>query len=235
MGDASVVDTGSPSRGREIRVLLADDHAVLRAGLRALLEKEPGLVVVGEAGSGSEAVAMAKTTRPHVVLMDLAMPGKGGIEATRRIVALGLGVKVLVLTALPLELQLSDALEAGASGFMGKIAPVGELTRAIRVVAADRLFLDEDAARLIVLHRYRKAGQVDDEKVTAERLSAREREVLALLALGHSSREIGLKLCVSPRTVDEYRARLKDRLGLERRPELVRFALRTGLLAEPTA
>ena len=226
-------DTGGLGTRREIRVLIADDHAVLRAGLRALLEKEPGLVVVGEAGTGTEAVAMAKTTRPHVVLMDLAMPGKGGIEATRRIVALGFGTKVLVLTALPQELQLSDALEAGASGFMRKIAPVEELTRAIRVVADDRLFLDEDAARLMVLHRYSKAGQADDEKVTAERLSAREREVLALLALGHSSREIGQKLNVSPRTVDEYRARLKDRLGLERRPELVRFALRTGILAEP--
>src|SRR3989441_10453004 len=177
-------DTGSPSRGREIRVLLADDHAVLRAGLRALLEKEPGLVVVGEAGSGSEAVALAKTTRPHVVLMDLAMPGKGGIEATRRIVALGLGVKILVLTALPQELQLCDALEAGASGFMQKIAPVEELTRAIRAVADDRLFLDEDAARLIVLQRYRKAGQVDDEKVTAGRFGRPQRSTWR-------SREIG--------------------------------------------
>ncbi len=226
---------GAVGGRREVRVLLADDHAVLRAGLRALLEKEPGLVVVGEAGSGSEAVAMAKTTRPHVVLMDLAMPGKGGIEATRRIVALGLGAKVLVLTALPQELQLSEALEAGASGFMRKIAPVEELTRAIRTVADDRLFLDEDAARLMVLQRYRKAGQIDDEKVTAGRLSARERQVLAWLALGYSSREIGQKLSVSPRTVDEYRARLKDRLGLARRPELVRFALRTGILAEPSA
>jgi len=225
-------DTGVAGGREEIRVLLADDHAVLRAGLRALLEKEPGLVVVGEAASGSEAVALAKTTRPHVVLMDLAMPGNGGIEATRRIVALGLGAKVLVLTALPQELQLCDALEAGASGFMQKVAPVEELSRAIRAVAADRLFLDEDAARLIVLQRYSKAGQVDDEKVTADRLSTRERQGLALLALGHSSKEIGLKLSVSPRTVDEYRARLKDRLGLARRPELVRFALRTGIIAQ---
>src|SRR6184192_3754806 len=98
--------------------------------------------------------------------MDLAMPGKGGIEATRRIVALGIGAKILVLTALPQEAQLSDALEAGASGFMQKVAPVEELSRAIRAVADDRLFLDQDAARLMVLHRYRRAGQVDDEKVT---------------------------------------------------------------------
>jgi two-component system response regulator NreC len=227
-----VVNTGVTRGRQEIRILVTDDHAVLRAGLRALLEKEPGFVVVGEAGTGSEAVALAKTTRPQVVLMDLAMPGKGGIEATRRIVALGLGAKVLVLTALPQELQLSEALEAGASGFMQKVAPVEELSRGIRAVADDRLFLDEDAARLMVLQRYRKAGQVDDEKVTAGRLSDREREVLALLALGHSSREIGLKLSVSPRTVNEYRARLKHRLGLARRPELVRFALRTGIIAE---
>ena len=231
-GGTAVFDTGVADGHREIRVLLADDHAVLRAGLRALLEQEPGLVVVGEAGTGSEAVSLAKTTRPHVVLMDLAMPGKGGIEATRCIVALGIGARVLVLTALPQEVQLSDALEAGASGFLRKVAPVEELTRAIRAVADDRLFLDEDAARLMVLQRYRKAGQADDERMTAERLTGRERQVLALLALGHSSKEIGLKLSVSPRTVDEYRARLKDRLGLVRRPELVRFALRSGILAE---
>ncbi len=227
-----MIDTSVATGPRKISVLLADDHAVLRAGLRALLEKEPGFVVVGEAGTGSEAVTLARTARPNVVLMDLAMPGTGGIVATRRIVALGLGVKVLVLTALAQEVQLSDALEAGASGFLRKIAPVEELTHAIRAVADDRLFLDEEAARLIVLQRYRKAGQVDDEKLSAERLSGRERQVLALLALGHSSKEIGLKLSVSPRTVDEYRARLKDRLGFERRPELVRFALRTGILSD---
>src|SRR5882762_3952308 len=108
-------DTDAAGGRKEIRVLLADDHTVLRAGLRALIEKEPGLVVVGEAGTGSEAVTLAKTTRPHVVLMDLAMPGTGGIEATRRIVALGVGARILVLTALLQEVQLSEALEAGAS------------------------------------------------------------------------------------------------------------------------
>src|SRR3989442_9747101 len=159
---ASVFDTGSASGTREIRVLLGDDHAVLRAGLGALLEREPGLVVVGEAGSGREAVALAKTTRPHVVLMDLAMPGNGGIEATRRIVALGLGAKVLVLTALPQELQLCDALEAGASGFMQKVAPVGGLSRAIRSGAAGRLCLDGCAARVVMLPRSCQAGHVGE-------------------------------------------------------------------------
>jgi two-component system response regulator NreC len=227
----SVFDVGGTTR-QEIRIVLADDHAVVRAGLRALLERQPGILVVGEAQTGGEAVALTASARPHVVLMDLAMPGEGGIDATRRITMLGLGTKVLVITALPQEQQLCDALEAGASGFLRKDASVEQLARAIRTVAGDRLFLDEDAARLVVLQRYRKTGQVEDEKAAAERLSRREREVLALLALGHSSKEIGQKLSLSPKTVDEYRARLKDRLGLTRRPELVRFALRTGLLVE---
>src|SRR6266699_3751169 len=150
---ALVFDTGSASSTREIRVLLADDHAVLRAGLRALLEREPGLVVVGEAGSGSEAVALAKTTRPHVVLMDLAMPGNGGIEATRRIVALCLGAKVLVLTALPPELQLIDARGVCAWGFRPKLAPAAEICRRTRPLKAHRPFLTEATARSPLLSR----------------------------------------------------------------------------------
>jgi two-component system, NarL family, response regulator NreC len=216
-----------------IELVLVDDHFVLRAGLRALLEKQPDFLVVGEAGTGDEALSVVRQARPRVVLMDLAMPGNGGLEATRRIVALGLGIRVLVLTALPEEQQVCDALEAGASGFVRKTAPIEELTRAIRTVASDRLFLDEDAARVVVLQRYRRAGQMEDDKMVAERLNGRERQVLALLALGHSSREIAQALSVSPKTVDAYRARLKDRLGFTGRPELVRFALRTGLLAEP--
>src|SRR5881227_4333173 len=140
---------------------MADDHAVVRAGLRALLEKQPGFVVVGEAETGGEAVALTASLRPHVVLMDLAMPGEGGIDATRRITMLGLGTKVLVITALPQEQQLCDALEAGASGFLRKDASVEELSRAIRTVASDRLFLDEDAARLVVLQRYRKSTRLN--------------------------------------------------------------------------
>src|SRR2546425_3330744 len=198
-------DTGVAGGRQEIRVLLADDHAVVRAGLRALLEKEPGLVVVGEAGSGSEAVAMAKTTRPHVVLMDLAMPGRGGIEATRRIVGLGLGVKILVLTALPQELQLCDALEAGASGFMQKIAPVEELTRAIRAVAEDRLFLDEDAARLIVLQRYRKAGQEEDERVAVVGVSGPGGPGAGVLPPGDRPPGVRVELSVLPRKADGER------------------------------
>ena len=136
----------------------------------------------------------------------------------------------LVLTAVGQERQLLDALEAGASGFVEKAGPVEDLTRAIRTVTEGRLFLGADAATLVVLQRYWKEGQTQDEKAAADRLNARERQVLALVALGYTSKEIGRKLSVSPKTVDEDRARLMDRLGLRHRPELVRFALRTGLL-----
>ncbi|HYT05973.1 MAG TPA: response regulator transcription factor [Gemmatimonadales bacterium] len=226
-----MIDFGpSPKPRSPIRVLVADDHVIFRVGLRALLARERDLFVVGEAGSGEEAVVRAKATRPDVVLMDLAMPGEGGLEATRQIAALGLGTKILVLTALAQERELLDALEAGASGFVEKTDPAEELLRAIRAVAADRLFLDADAAKLVVLQRYRRQGQVEDDKLAAGRLSGRERQVLALLALGHTSEEIGRELAVSATTVDTYRARLKERLGLRRRPDLVRFALRSGLL-----
>jgi two-component system, NarL family, response regulator NreC len=213
-----------------IRVLLVDDHTVFRAGIRALIDRESDFVVVGEAGTGDEAVVRAGATRPDVVLMDLSMPGKGGLDATRRIVRLGIGAKVVVLSALRQERQLLDALEAGASGFVEKTAPIAELTRAVRAAAGGQLFLDADAARLVVLQRYWKEAQVEDEKVAASRLTGREREVLALVALGLTSREIASRLSVTPQTVEDERARLMERLGLRRRPDLVRFALRSGVL-----
>jgi two-component system, NarL family, response regulator NreC len=213
-----------------IRVLLVDDHTVFRAGIRALLDKQSDLVVVGEAGTGDEAVVRAGATRPDVVLMDLSMPGRGGLEATRRIMSLGIGANVIVLTALRQERQLLDALEAGANGFIEKTAPVEDLTRAIRAAAKGRLFLDPDAARLVVLQRYWKEAQVADEKAEADRLTGREREVLALLALGLSVKEIASRLAVTAKTVEDERDRLTARLGLRRRPDLVRFALRAGVI-----
>ena len=145
----SVFDVGGSTR-QEIRIVIADDHAVVRAGLRALLEKQPGILVVGDAQTGGEAVALTASARPHVVLMDLAMPGEGGIDATRRITMLGLGTKVLVITALPQEQQLCDALEAGASGFLRKDASVEQLARAIRTVAAWFLYMNRCARTIAV-------------------------------------------------------------------------------------
>ncbi len=226
-----MIDFGSAAKLRNpLRVLLVDDHIVFRVAVRALLEQDRDLVVVGEAGRGEEAVASVKATRPDVVLMDLAMPGKGGIEATRRIMGLGIGARVLVLTALPQERDLLDALDAGASGFVEKTEAAEHLLHGVRVVAAGRLFLGPEAAKFVALQGHQRQGQVEDEKLAADRLSGRERQVLALLALGHSPREIGRQLEASPYVVADYRARLMDRLGLRRRSELVEFALHTGLI-----
>ncbi len=155
---------GSTTRSRgPIRILLVDDHLVFRAGVRALLGKQHDLVVVGEAGTPDEAVARATAARPDVVLMDLALPGQGGggLGATRRIVGLGFGAKVLVITALPREQELLEALESGACGFVEKMAPAEDLTLAIRTVAAGRLFLGTDAAKLVVLQRYRRDEHIE--------------------------------------------------------------------------
>ena len=141
----------TPNPRNPIRILLVDDNVVYRAGLRALLWKQGDLVVVGEAGTGEEAVACAKATRPHVVLMDLSMPGKGGVWAMRQLTALGVRASVLVLTALSQEWELLEALEAGARGFVEKGGPVEDLVQAIRTVTKGQLFLDADGAKLAVL------------------------------------------------------------------------------------
>ena len=169
-----MTDFGSAPKVRNpVRVLLVDDHVVFRVAVRALLERHRDLVVVGEAGRGEEAVARAETTRPDVVVMDLAMPGKGGIEATRGITRLGIGAKVLVLTALPQEREVLDALDAGASGFVEKAEAVERLVNGVRAVAAGRPFLGPEAAKFVVLQRYQRQGQSEDEKVAEDRLSGR--------------------------------------------------------------
>ncbi|PYO81907.1 MAG: hypothetical protein DMD65_10615 [Gemmatimonadetes bacterium] len=171
---ALMIDFGSAPRVRNpVRILLVDDQVIFRTAVRALLEPHRDLVVVGEAGRGEEAVASAEAARPDVVVMDLAMPGKGGIEATRRIMRLGIGARVLVLTALPQERELLDALDAGASGFVEKMEAAEHLVNGIRAVAAGRLFLGPDAAKFVVLQRYQRQGQAEDEKVAADRLSGR--------------------------------------------------------------
>jgi DNA-binding NarL/FixJ family response regulator len=213
----------------EVTLLLADDHAMFRAGLRALLELEDGLRVVGEAGSGEEAVEQALKLRPDVVLMDVSMPGLNGLEATRRISALDIGVAVLVLTVHAEEEYLVPVVEAGGSGYLTKASADQDLVEAIRTVARGEVFLPEKAAGLL-LRQVRKSGE--DESPGLAALSPREREVLALTAEGFSSSEIGKKLYISPKTVDTYRSRIMEKLELNHRSELVRFALRTGLLRE---
>ena len=214
-----------------IDVLLADDHTVLRAGIRALLEGDPaaGIRVVGEAGTGDEAVSLAQRLEPDVVVMDLSMPGSGGLEATRRITALGLDTRVLVLTMHAEEEYLIPVLEAGASGYLNKTTADTELVGAIATIARGEVHLPPQATRLL-LKEYRE--QADPDTGLLHKLSSREQEVLALTAEGYSSKEIGEKLFISPKTVDTYRSRIMDKLGLSHRSELVRFALKVGLLRQ---
>ena len=217
-----------------IRILLADDHAMLRAGLRALLEAEDGLEVVGEAGTGEEAVELAQELEPDVVVMDLSMPGIGGLEATRRIAGGGPAseneeatTRVLVLTMHAEEEHLLPVLEAGGSGYVNKRRADEELIEAIRAVARGDVFLYPEAAKLL-LQGFR--GKPTDEEDPLTRLSDRELEVLGFTAEGFSAAEIGRKLSISPKTVDTYRSRIMEKLGLHHRSELVRFALKQGLL-----
>lgn len=212
----------------QVRILLVDDHAVLRSGLRALLNLEPGLDVVDEVGSGEEALERVRTLKPDIVLMDLGMPGIGGLEATRQIAAMGTSTRVLVLTSHAEEEYLLPVLEAGGSGYVQKTSADEDLVNAIHTVARDEVFLYPSAAKLL-LQGYRHAEE-QGEANPLEELSPREREVLSLTAEGYSSAEVGKKLFLSPKTIDTYRARLMQKLGLSHRSELVRFALKAGLL-----
>ncbi|MGD8322129.1 MAG: response regulator transcription factor [Gemmatimonadota bacterium] len=211
------------------KILLVDDHAMFRAGIKALLEAEGRMTVVGEASSGDEAVDRVRELKPDVVVMDLSMPGSNGLEATRRIAALELDTKVLVLTVHAEEEYLVPVVEAGASGYLTKTSADNDLIEAIKVVSRGEVYLPPKATTLL-LQRY-KASEAD-EGASLHDLSTREQEVLALTAEGYSSREIGKKLFISPKTVDTYRSRIMDKLGLNHRSELVRFALRVGLLKE---
>jgi len=212
----------------KIRVLLADDHAVLRSGLDALLALEDDIQVVGQAATGEEAVDKTRLLRPDVVVMDLSMPSMDGLEATRRIVALELGARVLVLTSQTEEDFLLPVLEAGASGFVRKTSADVDLLHALRTVAGGEVFLYPTATRLL-LRKYHEA-RAPHAPGPLDKLSEREREVLTLTAEGYSSAEIGKKLFLSPKTVDTYRARMMQKLGLTHRAELVQLALETGML-----
>jgi DNA-binding NarL/FixJ family response regulator len=214
----------------DIRVLLVDDHALLRAGLRSLLTTEPGITVVGEAATGEEGVELVRKLLPDVVLMDLSMPGEGGLEATRRIAALGTQARVLVLTVHAESEYLMPVLQAGAAGYVTKHSADRELVDAIRVVARGEVFLYPSSARMLT-HSLVNVGKHPEATDPLDLLSPREREVLTLTVEGYSSTEIGERLHLSHKTVETYRQRMMDKLNLHHRSELVRFALDQGLLA----
>jgi two-component system response regulator NreC len=215
-----------------IRILLADDHRLVRSGLRRLLETQPDLEVVGEAGDGEETVTEALRLRPDVILMDVAMPKGGGLEATRRIAEAGLPARVLVLTAHAEEQYLLPVIRAGGAGYLLKSAADEELLDAIRAIHRGEAYLPGPAAAMLLRDYLRRTG--DGAHGLAD-LSPREREVVRLTAEGYDARDIGERLYLSAKTVETYRRRAMEKLGLQSRAELVRYALQHGLLGPDSA
>jgi DNA-binding NarL/FixJ family response regulator len=213
-----------------IKLLLVDDHAVVRQSLRRVLDKQPGLVVVGEAGDGREAIEQAEALRPDVVLMDAAMPGLGGIEATRRLRMKVPGARVVVLSQHTDQATVADALEAGAMGFVAKTDGLEELERAIRAVAADKHYLSPDLSGFLI--RSYLEGQPPGAGASAawRTLTEREREVVQLVAEGHNSKSMSELLGMSQRTVESHRRRIYQKLGFSDTAGLTRWALRHRLV-----
>ena len=210
----------------KIRVLLADDHALLRAGLRSLISQESDMEVVGEASDGQESVARAVELEPDVVVMDVAMPKANGLEAISAMRRGGVKSKILVLTMYSEEQYLMQVLRRGGNGYVLKRSADTELMQAIRTVHAGGIFLYPSAARLLLDDRDSDGG----ENAGLELLTEREREVLKLTVEGYTNQEIANRLIISVKTVDTYRSRIMEKLNLRHRSELVRYALRKGLL-----
>lgn len=209
-----------------VRVLVVDDHAVVRSGLRLLLDADPALEVVGEAGNGQDAVFQNRALKPDVIVMDVVMPGESGIEATRRVLHERPEAKVLVLSMQDDPSYVREAFDAGASGYVLKDAADTEVVQAVREVAGGGRYVHPElGARLI-------AAEVEQRKrVETDPLSEREREVLRLLALGHTNQEIAASLFISVRTAETHRAHVMEKLRLRTRAELVGYALEHGVLA----
>ena len=214
--------------GQKIRILIADDHAVLRAGVGMLLAAQSDLVVEGEAADGAETVAQARALRPDILLLDLSMPGPASGEVIRQVLRVSPMTRVLVLTMHDDPAYLASAMLAGASGYVVKKVADTELLQAIRAVHAGRTFVD--LTRSSDPHQRPAEGVHAAGPGAPKDLSRREVEVLRLLAQGHSNQQVADQIKVSIKTVETYRTRLSDKLGLKGRSELYRFAVESGIL-----
>ena len=214
----------------DIRILIADDHAVLRAGLRMLLDAQPDINVIGEAGSGAEVLKLAADLKPNLILLDLTMPGLGGLEVLPLLRKTVPEARILILTMHDDESYLRQALREGASGYVLKKAADNELVAAIHSVMRGELYVHPSLTRSLL------DNILPDEEAASdnpwETLSEREREVLLLVARGHTSTRIGEQMNLSPKTVETYRARGMEKLGVRSRAALVQFALTHHLLTD---
>ncbi len=210
-----------------LRILLADDHRIMREGLRSLLEKQPGMEVIAEAANGRTTVRLSRELKPDVVVMDIAMPDLNGIEATRQIIAESPGVKVAALSMLADTKFVREMLGAGASGYLLKDAAFEELGNALRTVTNDQTYLSPKIADLVVKDYLVKISTKDSSDLPV--LTNREREVIQLLAEGKTTKQISSLLYVSVKTVETHRKKIMDKLGINSMAELTKYAIREGL------
>ena len=222
---------GVSASGETIRVVLADDHTIVRSGLKALLRTAPDIIIAGEASSGEEAIAVALRTDADVVVMDLDMPGMGGAAATRALARQAPNVRVLILTMHTEQERLLPLLADGARGYLGKDTAERDLIDAIRVVAGGDVFVRPAVARrLASITGEAEAPSNNPHLAQFARLSDREQTVLRLVAVGYNGPEIGRQLGITAKTVDTYKQRIEEKLGITHRTGYVRFALMAGLL-----
>ncbi len=212
-----------------IGVVIADDHAVVREGVKLILSREPDIEILGEAGNGLEALEAIKETRPHVVIMDISMPEMGGIEATQRAKEAWPEVNILALTMHEDENYVFQLLKAGASGYVLKRAAAQDLVTAIRSAARGEAFLYPTVAKSVVADYLRRIAEGGDRS-RYDGLTPREREILTLIAEGLSNQEMAERLYISIKTVQTHRAHIMEKLNLHNRTELVRYAIRKGLI-----
>jgi DNA-binding NarL/FixJ family response regulator len=213
--------------GGPIRVVIVDDHALVRSGLRLLLDKEEGIDVVAEAGTADEGVRAARLEKPDVILLDVVMPGRSGLSAAEEMIEASKGGRVLVLSMQDDPSYVREAFAAGATGYMLKEAADAELVQAVREVAGGGRYVHPTLGARLAQAEVEAARRAANDP-----LSDREREVLRLLALGHTNQEIAKTLFISVRTAETHRAHIMQKLGLSTRAELVRYALANGLLEE---
>ncbi|KGD62967.1 DNA-binding response regulator GacA [Alcanivorax jadensis T9] len=208
-----------------IKVLVVDDHDLVRTGIARMLDEVEGLRVVGEASSGEQAVQMAKDTVPDVVLMDIKMPGIGGLEATRKLLRVDEGVRVIAVTMCEEEPFPSRLMKAGAAGYMTKGADLEEMVRAIKIVTTGQRYISPEIAQTMALKPY-----TGDDASLLDMLSERELQIMMMIVNCHKVQDVADKLCLSPKTVNTYRYRIFDKLGVTSDVEMALLAVRHGML-----